>query len=141
MFEHNGIKIEFSESTGKFYAGGLESSSLAGIKKKLDKEKAFVKFDALINKRWGGGIERVEIVGVAKGRGKYGHRAMPKWKDASGNEHTIIYEATAENEAALNRVFETRKAADKEMEEMKARHGAAYTEAWSAVKKIEPPAA
>lgn len=140
MFKHNGVYIQFSENTGKFYAGDLESTSLAGIKKKLDKQNQFQKFDALITERWNANTKRVEIVGIAKGRGKYGRSAMPKWKDSLGNEHITVYEATPENEDAIKSVFELQKMNAEEIATVKARHQAAQDAAWQQIKKIDPPA-
>lgn len=74
MFKHNGIEISVTDS-GAFTATKngeeLKSTSLAGIKKKIDGKDTFKPFAALHERYHGTGHAEVKVIGVKKSRAEW----------------------------------------------------------------------
>lgn len=112
VYEHKGTKVYLSPS-GRFYAdtkdGRVLSSSIASIKKKLDKRETFKPFKAfVIDGYHEREIKEFTVVGITKRRGYTGYR----WKTDRGYEHTEVIPDTPENRKiasklmAMNKTFE-----------------------------------
>lgn len=143
MFEHKGVKIEFSEGDGKFSATVkgefIEATSLAGMKKKIEKQDAFTEFSALVRERWSDKFSRVTIVGISKPRGTRSWSNKPKWRDSKGGEHQNLHVDSAENESALSEAIATDARHSKELEGLRARQKTEHDKAWGKTKKIADP--
>ena len=110
-YEHGGIKIEFNERLGTFAATikgkHQTAASLSGIKKKIDDaaRDSFQPFPALV---WRSGygnsgkdFASTQVVGIIKGRSKYGYSAKDKWETTGEGEHHEVMVDTPANRAAI----------------------------------------
>lgn len=140
--EHNGVTITIDERTGKFsaFVNGetIETTSLAGMKKKLDGANAFEQFSALIEGRWGNAYKPVTVVGIKKPRANASWRDEPEWKLSDGDTTRTVYADTPENRAALDARKELFGRQNKEREEMRERHEKERHEADAKVVTKEP---
>ena len=127
-FTHNGIEITLNESSGKFSAvvngEKIISTSLAGIKKKIDKPAEFEPFKALVFK-W---CELREITIVRKkiGRPKTYGRQEKKWIDENGAEYFFATPDTQEARDAIDRWRRVKEKNKAEIEHLEAEINAAY---------------
>lgn len=116
-FTHNGVTIT-CDASAVFHAehGGakIEASSLAAIKKKLDKPPEFTPFDA-----------PCRVIGKTKVRSGSWRKA--EWKLANGQERSYLYADTPENRLLLEEqhVMANRHDADQQRNREEARQLAA----------------
>jgi len=133
QFEHNGIKIDLLPS-GHFSAtvGGKTRTapSLAALKKKLDGDKVFQEFPALVI-CWSK-IREVRVVGVINRR-----LSDPVWNLNTGEARHEVYADTPENRAALTAYLEQTEAHNREV----ARRGADLRAALDAIPTVRPEGA
>lgn len=145
MFEYGGIKIDFSQANAQFSAlidGKIvRGTSLAGIKKKIDmhKEKKAGAFTGLVRQHGGDELKPVEIVGIAKAKGKYGVSRDDKWKDIHGNEHRIVYKDTPENRERYLAVVEMDRQHAKERDALRDKLNELSQAKWAALDRYELP--
>lgn len=147
-FLHNGVTITL-ESNGKFAAMGAEgritSSSLDGIKKRLDKNEAFKPFKAFrlvshYDHKSGISLDQIEectVVGIAEPRRRYNSRA---WKITAEGRHGtmeayLVYEDTPENRKQAKAYLELERKNAKARKEAEA----AEKKAKDAIKSRTPP--
>lgn len=98
MFKHKGIDIAVTDN-GQFtaYVDGHEvaATSLAAMKKKLDKVDPFEQFDALeVND----GHKLVRVVGISRARASW---RSDEWKLKDGGTRRTVYANTPENKKVL----------------------------------------
>jgi hypothetical protein len=122
QYEHKGSTIQFDAGTAKFSAkvGGkfVQSSSLAAIKKSIDKAQEFEPFNALRSPTWqdkkAAGRLYVEcrVVGIERARGKQPsyRRAAHQWTLESGANVSEVWIDTPENRAAIEAHYAAREA-------------------------------
>lgn len=107
-FEHDGIEI-FVDSDGTFTARKLghvvTSTSLAGIKKKLDNKNEFQRFKAIVDK-WGV-HDQTEVVGIKRPRSNAKWRGT-EWLLANGETAYSVIEDTPENWAVVEEIKKLR---------------------------------
>jgi len=121
-YEHNGIKIEFNERTGKFTATikskSQTAASLSGIKKKIDDaaKNSFQPFPALIwplYNQHGKAFISTRVVGIIKARGRHRYNARDKWEIAGGGEHQEVMVDTPANRDAIKAYYDWQKETQK----------------------------
>lgn len=103
-FDHKGVEISLHDS-GKFTANGFNSSSLAGIKKLIDKKKedSFQPFDAFDLRGWHSKVlKKVRVTSIEKPRSNARYGDMKKkWVCDDGAKDNVLYADNPKNEKAL----------------------------------------
>lgn len=136
--EHNGITITFNDRNGKFIAvkngEELSSTSLAGIKKKLDGKDTFVPFDAY-HQRYGV-TETVKVIGVKKSRASWrGDEFSITREDGRPDTTYNVIEKTAANK----KLIETLKRERAKFDELKTAHESEMSKLEAQITRISPP--
>lgn len=126
-YEHKGIKIAFDATSAEFsahVAGRFKrSTSLAAIKKAIDKSQTFAAFDALRAASWeskdrGENYVPCRVIGIEKPRGAASYRNRPLWIIDSGSTKSELWVDTPENRAAIDKYVALVKHQEAERERM-----------------------
>jgi len=109
MFEYKSHKITVGDN-GEFKAflngAFVEKSSLAAIKKEIDKASEFEPFDCFAPQRYGSELLPARVVGIAKARGKKTQYNKDKWLLSDGRDVQRVVRANDQNKALLARHIE-----------------------------------